>query len=299
MAQLDFSDYVVIVTGAGRGIGRAHAELLADRGAAVVVNDTGGAVDGSLQGADPAGEVVEAITASGGRAVASTASVATEQGARAIVETAIASFGKLDAVVNNAGIYSVRSLHDITEAECRSFQDVHYFGSLFVSQAAWPHLAASKRGRIVNTISGAMLGVPDMVHYGAAKGAVFGLTRNLAVAGHADGIKVNAIAPGAGTRMVELATDALPPGMAAQMRESMPPRLVAPVAAYLAHERCTLSGEALSVAGGRVRRIAFGYTRGITDAELTPEIVADRLDEILHVGEFTPEPLMLPREAVS
>lgn len=294
MTFLDFSHRVVVVTGAGRGLGRAYAELLAARGAAVVVNDTGGAVDGTQHGEDPAAEVVAGIQAAGGRAVASTATVATQEGAQAIVATAVEKFGRIDAVINNAGIYFVRPWMEISLADYERFLNVHYFGSVLVSRAAWPHLVESGTGRIVNTVSSAMLGVPDMVHYGSAKGAVYGFTRNLAVAGATHGIKVNAVAPGAGTRMLDEAADALPPGTVEYMKETMPPRLVAPVAAYLAHESCSITGEVLNAAGGAVNRLVVANTAGIIDPELTPETVADRLDEILAIKAVEPTPLMLP-----
>ncbi|MFB4303876.1 SDR family NAD(P)-dependent oxidoreductase [Actinomadura sp. NTSP31] len=296
---MDFTGRVVIVTGAGRGIGRAHAELLTARGAAVVVNDVGGAVDGTPRGEDPAAEVVAAITEAGGRAIASTDSVATEEGADAIVDAAMTAFGRLDAVINNAGIYTVQPWLEVPTSRYRDFLDVHYLGSMLVSRAAWPHLIASEHGRIVNTVSGAMLGVPDMVHYGSAKGAVLGLTRTLAVAADAHGIKVNAIAPGAGTRMLDQAADALPPGTVEHMKAVMPPSLVAPVAAYLAHAECAVNGEVFNAAGGTVSRLVLANTAGITDPDLTPETVANRLDEILAVGQAEPAPLMLPSAAAS
>ncbi len=200
MTTLDFSDRVVVITGAGRGIGRAHAELLASLGAAVVVGDLGATIDGSgTEGDDPASEVVEAITAAGGRAVACSADVATEEGANALVDAALSEFGQLDAVINNAGIVRTARFDEVPYEEYQRHLDVHYFGALRVCRAAWPHLLKSPAGRVVNTISQAMLGNPDMSHYGGSKGALFGLTRNLAVEGLAAGVMVNAIAPGAGT----------------------------------------------------------------------------------------------------
>jgi NAD(P)-dependent dehydrogenase (short-subunit alcohol dehydrogenase family) len=297
MAHLDFTGRAVIVTGAGRGIGRAHAHLLAARGASVVVCDLGGDTDGDNPSAGPAEEVVKEIVEAGGTAVASTDSVATEEGAGAIVRTAVDAFGRLDAVINNAGIFRPIPFDEATPDTYQRYLDVHYLGSLLVSRAAWPHLAASGHGRIVNTVSGSMLGVPDMVHYGSAKGAVYGLTRNLAVAGAAVGIKVNAVAPGAGTRMVELTGDTLPPGMLEYMMTSMPPELVAPVAAYLAHESCVVNGEVFNAAGGQVNRMVVVNTAGIADPQLTPEKVAERIEEILSTDGAEPAPLMLPQSA--
>ncbi|MGO4419197.1 SDR family NAD(P)-dependent oxidoreductase [Streptomyces sp. MCAF7] len=182
MDTLSFADRVVVVTGAGRGIGRAHALLLAARGAGVVVADFGASVDGSgVDGDDPAADVVAQIRAAGGRAVSCRADVASESGAATMVNAAIGEFGRLDAVINNAGIVRTGRFDEIPVEEYERHLDVHFFGSLFLCRAAWPHLIASGTGRVVNTISAAMLGNPLMTHYGSSKGAVFGLTRNLAI----------------------------------------------------------------------------------------------------------------------
>ncbi|WP_280397128.1 SDR family NAD(P)-dependent oxidoreductase [Nocardia carnea] len=287
MATLDFSDRVVIVTGAGRGIGRAHALLLASRGASVVVGDLGARIDGSgVDGDNPAAEVVAEITAAGGKAVACTGDVSTEAGARALVDAAVTAFGGLTSVVNNAGIVRAAPFAEVPDEEYQRHLDVHYFGSLRVIRAAWPHLLEAESPRIVNTISQAMLGNPGMAHYGGSKGALFGLTRNLALEGLEAGIKVNAIAPGAGTRMAEAAADTLSPEVMEYMRTALLPKHVAPVVAYLLHPTCEVTGEVFNVAGGIVNRLALVNTVGIHDPGLTVETVADRFDTIMAI---TPE----------
>ena len=284
MATLDYSDRIIVVTGAGRGIGRAHALLLAARGAAVVVGDLGANIDGSgVDGDDPATQVVAEITAAGGKAVACTADVATEDGARALVEAAISTFGGLTGVVNNAGIVRTAPFSEVPDEEYQRHLDVHYFGALRVCRAAWPHLLQAESPRIVNTISQAMLGNPGMAHYGGSKGAVFGLTRNLALEGMARGIAVNAIAPGAGTRMAEAAADTLSPEVMEYMRTALLPEHVAPVVAYLLHPSCTVTGEVFNVAGGIVNRLALVNTVGIHDPGLTVESVAERFDQIMAI----------------
>lgn len=290
--QLRFDGRVVVVTGAGRGIGRSHALLLAEKGARVVVADFGGDVDGTGGSRGPADEVVAEIRAGGGEAVASYASVAAEDEAASIIETALESFGRLDAVVNNAGINDPGPFDVLTTDRFRRMLDVHFFGTLFVCRAAWPHFVEAGYGRIVNTTSEAMLGgIPELTSYGAAKGAIFGLTRNLATEGRAHGIRANALAPRAYTRMSAAESDrvagvfSISPEDMHAVNASMPPELCAPAAAYLAHESCSLDGEVLQIGMGGVTRLAMVMSRGITKAPLTAEDIADNIDAILDLTD--------------
>jgi NAD(P)-dependent dehydrogenase (short-subunit alcohol dehydrogenase family) len=292
MSELRFDGRVVIVTGGGRGIGRAHALLLASKAASVVVADLGGAIDGSGSSPRPADDVVEEIRANGGEAAASHASVAEEAGAASIVDTAMRTYGRLDAVINNAGINDPGTFESLTVEQFRRMLDVQFFGTLLVTKAAWPLFVAAGHGRIVNTASEAMLGgIPELSSYGSAKGAVFGLTRNLATEGAAHGIHVNALAPRAHTRMSESESKRLasvldmPEEMMEEIKASMPPELCAPAAAFLAHEACPLNGELLQIGMGSVSRLAVVHTQGISKDPLTAEDIADNLDAILDVSD--------------
>jgi NAD(P)-dependent dehydrogenase (short-subunit alcohol dehydrogenase family) len=286
MEQLRFDGRTAIVTGAGRGVGRAHARLLARRGAHVVVSDLGGQLDGTGSSSEPAARVVKEIEAEGGNAVSCSASVATEEGADAIIRTALDAFGGVDVIINNAGISEPDWFDDLTVDRFRQMIDVHYLGSVNVIRAAWPHLRSNGYGRIVNTCSEAAFGmVPKNTSYGGAKGGVFGLTRSLALDARRHGILVNAVAPRASTRMsdpkvLSRVYDA-PEETFTEVMDGFAPDLVAPAAAFLAHESCQLNGELLVAGGGQVLRMAVMQTQGFTSPTLTPEDLAANLDVVM------------------
>jgi NAD(P)-dependent dehydrogenase (short-subunit alcohol dehydrogenase family) len=265
---------VAIVTGAGNGIGKEHALLLARRGARLVVNDLGGSVHGEGGDVGPAEAVAAAIRAEGGQAVADTNSVATPEGGAAIVQTAIDNFGQVDILVNNAGILRDKTFANMTPELLNPVLDVHLKGAFYVTQPAWVHMREQRYGRIINTSSSSgILGNFGQSNYGAAKMGLVGLTRVLAAEGKRHNIKVNAIAPSAQTRMTE---ELLGP-----LNAYLEPALVVPVVACLAHEDVQVSGEVLSVGGGRVARFFIGMTPGFYEPSLTPESVRDHFAEIL------------------
>lgn len=285
--RLRFDDQVAIVTGAGRGIGREYSLYLADRGAAVLVNDLARDEHGEEQ-AGPADEVVQEILKRGGRAVAHVASVATAEGAASIVSAALSAFGRIDILINNAGFNRHASFADVSIEDYQSALDVHLLGTVRVTSAAWAELS-KRNGRVVNTVSEGMLGSTALIAYGAAKGAVFGFSQNLALEGAKLGIKVNCISPRAFTRMSEDSFGpsalGLPKATIEEFRSTMPASMIAPVMAFLAHSSCPLNGEVLCTGGGQVSRLAMVESRGYSQANLTIEDVSDHLDEILQVSD--------------
>lgn len=277
MGELRFDGRVAIVTGAGRGIGRAHARLLTARGAKVVVNDLGGERAGGGASSEPAQQVVDEIVATGGEAIANTADVSTPEGAHSAVGDAIERFGRIDIVVNNAGIIATGPFVSTTLAELERLWRVNVCGHFLVTQAAWPHMTERGYGRVVMTGSGiAMYGMSTVSAYAAAKGAVFGLTRALACEGRPLGILVNVVTPIGQSRI----------GQGPQF-DTLPAELISPAVALLAHERCPVSGEVYDVAGGRVSNLFLGSTRGCYDPHLTVDSLAGNWDQVMDRSSYT------------
>ena len=273
-AELGFDGKVAIVTGAGGGLGRQHALLLASRGALVVVNDLGGALDGSGSDKGAAQKVVDEIVALGGVAVADTNSVSTPEGGAAIVKSAVDAYGRVDIVINNAGILRDKSFHNLTPDLMNPVFDVHLKGAFHVTQPAFVLMREQGYGRIISTSSAAgVFGNFGQANYGAAKMGLVGFMRVLAVEGAKYNIKANAIAPLALTRMTESL-------FSGAMAEKLQPELISPIVAFLAHEDCPVSGEVYSVGGGRVARVFIGETPGYFNANLTMEDVRNNFDQI-------------------
>jgi NAD(P)-dependent dehydrogenase (short-subunit alcohol dehydrogenase family) len=273
MADLGYDGKVAIITGAGGGLGREHALLLARRGARIVVNDLGGSVSGEGDDAGPAQKVVDELEALGAEAVANTDSVATPEGGEAIVQTAVDAFGTVDIVINNAGILRDKSFHNLTPELLDPVLDVHLRGAFNVTIPAWRIMREKSYGRVINTASNAgVLGNFGQANYGAAKMGLVGLTHVLAIEGQRNNIHANAICPVAKTRMTE---DLLGP-----LGDALDPATVSPLVAWLVHEDCPTTGEIFSAAGGCISRFFVGLTSGYDNPDLTAEDVRDNWDTV-------------------
>jgi NAD(P)-dependent dehydrogenase (short-subunit alcohol dehydrogenase family) len=276
-----FDNRVAIVTGAGNGLGRAHALLLASRGARVVVNDPGGAVDGrplSGGGGDHAAadKVVAEIKAAGGQAVPNYDSVADPKSAANIVKTAVDSFGTIDIVVNNAGVLRDKTFHNMTVEDFDFVVKVHFLGTAYVTHAAWPIMRAKAYGRVVVTSSNSgIYGNFGQANYGGAKLAVVGFMNALRLEGQKYNVLVNALAPVAGTRMT---ASLLTPEMLARLD----PAFVSPMVAYLCSEQCQRTGDIWSAGAGYFARIEYREAPGVRINGRAPTIedVADNIDKI-------------------
>ena len=281
MSNISFEDRVVIVTGAGNGLGKAYALDLGNRGAKVVVNDLGGSVDGSGSASSPADEVVNEIIKNGGEAVANYDSVATKEGGESIVQSAIDNFGTVDALVNNAGILRDKSFANMSEEELSLIIDVHLKGAFFVSQPAFKVMKEKNYGRIVNVASpSGLFGNFGQSNYGAAKMGVVGLTNVLAIEGAKYNIKVNVIAPTAYTRM----TEAL---LSEDLGKLFSAELVTPLVSYLASEACEPSHEIYGVGAGRFARIGIITHKGYINTSPSAEDIADNIEEIRNIENGT------------
>jgi NAD(P)-dependent dehydrogenase (short-subunit alcohol dehydrogenase family) len=273
MADLGFDGKVAIITGSGGGLGREHALLLSSRGAQVVINDLGGSVSGEGGDLGPAERTAKEINGLGGVAVADGNSVSTPEGGEAIVQTALDNFGRVDIVINNAGILRDKTFHNMTPDLLNPVLDVHLKGAFNVTRPAWIKMREQNYGRVVNTSSNSgILGNFGQSNYGAAKMGLVGFTRVLCAEGAKYNIKVNAIAPVAKTRMTEELLGAV--------GDKLDPRLVSPIVAWLAHEDCPVSGEIYSAAGGRIARMFIGLTQGYYNADLSLEDVRDHFEQI-------------------
>ena len=279
---------VALVTGAGGGLGRCHALALAKEGAKVVVNDLGGARDGSGRGAHSmADQVVNEIKALGGQAVANYDSVASVEGGEGMLQTALEAFGKLDICVNNAGILRDKTLTKLTEDLWDPVVDVHLKGTYCVTRAAYNHMRERGQGGvIINTSSTSGLnGNFGQTNYGAAKAGIWGFSRCLAIEGQKAGIRVYILAPVALTRL----TEDLAGMQAGEMKEKLDPALVSPLVVYLASELAKdQTGTTFFVGGGRIAEMRMVTAKGVTKSDdgglFTPEEIAARMSEILLPG---------------
>lgn len=278
MSTLRFDERVAVITGAGRGLGREYALLLASKGAKVVVNDPGGSLSGDGADTAPAQQVVDEITTAGGEAIAVTDSVATVEGGQAIIGKAVERFGRVDILIHNAGTVRRGSLKELTYNDFEAVLDVHLRGAFHLVRPAFPLMCDSGYGRVVLTSSiGGLYGNHEVANYAAAKAGILGLCNVVALEGAADGVLCNAIIPGAVTRMAEgRDTSAYPP---------MGPDLVAPVVGWLAHETCSVTGEYFVAIAGRLARAAVVESPGVYQPSWSMEQVGEQMTRIRDLSE--------------
>jgi NAD(P)-dependent dehydrogenase (short-subunit alcohol dehydrogenase family) len=282
MNEIRYDDRVAVITGAGGGLGKTYAQLLASRGAKVVVNDLGGAADGSGSGTSMADETAKEINEAGGTAVANYDSVATPEGGEAIIQTALDNFGRVDILINNAGILRDKSFTKLEPQNLEIVLDVHLKGAFYVTQPAFRSMKENNYGRILFASSGAgIFGNFGQTNYGAAKMGLVGLCHVLAVEGAKNNIKCNAIAPIAKTRMTE--------ALLGPLADKLAPEFVTPLVAYLVSEQCELTHEIFDVGGGRYARIFVGMTDGwVAPKGGVPSVedLAENFDRVRDTGSF-------------
>jgi NAD(P)-dependent dehydrogenase (short-subunit alcohol dehydrogenase family) len=291
--MIDFAGQAVIVTGAGRGLGRLYALELARRGASVVVNDLGGSMHGSGADTGVADQVVDEITRAGGVAVASHDSVDSPEGGDAIVQTALESFGRLDAVVSNAGIFNSIPFEDLSTDDWRRMLGVHLDGGFYLSQPAYRVMKSQGYGRFVFVSSSAgMFGQHMEAHYAAAKAGLVGLTNVIALEGAPHGVLANTVLPYGVSRMVTETVEDAKALEESGLLQAIRPELVAPMVVYLASRACEFSHRNYSAFGGRFARVFVGLGQGwlaAQDTNPTADDVAAHLSEV-----SATEPFMVP-----
>jgi NAD(P)-dependent dehydrogenase (short-subunit alcohol dehydrogenase family) len=295
MSDLRFDGRVAVITGAGGGLGKTYALDLAARGASIVVNDLGGAADGTGGGTSMADQTAKEINEAGGKAVANYDSVATPEGGKAIIQSAIDAFGKVDILINNAGILRDKSFLKLEPEHLDAVLDVHLRGAFFVTQPAFASMKENGYGRIVMASSGAgIFGNFGQTNYGAAKMGLVGLMNVLAVEGAKYNIKVNTIAPIAKTRLTEQ--------LLGPLADALDPRFVTPLVTYLVSDRCELTHEIFDVGGGRYARIFVGMAKGwVSPGGKIPraEDILDHIDVIRDRNGYTiPESIADETKAV-
>ncbi len=280
MTELRFDGRVAVITGSGRGLGRAYALLLAGKGAKVVVNDLGAPIKGDGADAGVAQQLVDEIAAAGGDAVANVDSVATPEGARAIVQSAIDAYGKIDILIHNAGNVRYGAIRDLSYEDFNAVVDVHLMGAFHMVKAAHPLMCDAGYGRIVLTSSiGGIYGNNRCVNYGISKSGMIGLSNIAALEGEEFDVKSNVIVPSAVTRMAE--------GLDISQYPPMDPELVAPTVGWLAHEKCNITGEMIAAIGGRIARCFIAETRGVYQPSWTIDEVDRAMPQVHDKGPDT------------
>ena len=271
--DLRFDGRVAVITGGGRGLGAAYATLLAQQGCKVVVNDLGAPIKGDGVDVGVAQQLVDEIRAAGGEAVADTNTVATPEGGKAIIQTALDTWGRIDILIHNAGNVRYGSIREIDYEDFKSVVDVHLMGAFHVVQAAHPLMCDTGYGRIVLTSSiGGIYGNKRCVNYGVSKAGMLGLNNIAALEGEDCNVKSNVIVPNAVTRMAE--------GLDISQYPPLGPELVAPAVAWLAHENCNISGEMITAGGGRISRAFIAETKGVFQPNWTIADVGAAMDAI-------------------
>ncbi len=285
--ELRFDGRVALVTGAGRGMGWQHAQDLSARGAAVVVSDLGSSFEGTGSDASIAEQAAAALWASGGKASAYTADLATEDGARGAVRHALAEHGRLDVIVHNAGFSRSVPFAQAKIADLDDLFVINTRAAALMLSEAWPTMTGQRYGRVVFVGSTAMYGMSDAVYYATVKASYLGLTRSLAEAGREHNIHLNLIGPSAVSRLADTMEES---EFKRWFYDTMRPELVTALVTYLVHEEATVSGESFAAAGGRVARILMGEAEGVIDRELTAEKLRDEMDRVRTASKVEPFP---------